>query len=158
MAGRGSEARDVQFSAHHLRPWAQLCESLLPTIFGMCTVVLIPLLPDLNSIFTVSRIESALNAQSRDRDHLLCSTSSTASMSSAAMTSKPVSSSPGSAAIVFCRLRFATAGSCRGSHGGIPPADPAPGPELSHDYLELALWVRRVAPLSSAMLLARAVE
>ena len=40
------------------------CESLLPTIWGMCTVVLIPLLPDLNSIVTVSRIESLLNAQS----------------------------------------------------------------------------------------------
>ena len=42
--------------------------------------------------------------------------------------------------------------------GGISGADLTPGSELSHDYLELALWVRRVAPLSSAVLLARAME
>ena len=37
--------------------------------------------------------------------------------------------------------------------GGISGADLAPGSELSHDYLELAMWVRKVAPLSSAVLL-----
>ena len=36
--------------------------SMLPEIFGMCGVVLIPLLPDLNSILTVSRIEASLKA------------------------------------------------------------------------------------------------
>ena len=36
--------------------------SVLPEIFGMCGVVLIPLLPDLNSILTVSRIEASLKA------------------------------------------------------------------------------------------------
>ena len=40
------------------------CESLVPTILGMCTAVLVPLLPDLNSILTVSRIERSLNAHS----------------------------------------------------------------------------------------------
>ena len=38
-------------------------------------------------------------------------------------------------------------------HGGLSAADHTPGSELSHDYLELALWVRRVAPLTSAVLL-----
>jgi cellulose biosynthesis protein BcsQ len=36
--------------------------SLLPQILAMCSILLVPLLPDLNSILTVSRIESSLGA------------------------------------------------------------------------------------------------
>jgi cellulose biosynthesis protein BcsQ len=129
------------------------CESLLPTIFGMCTVVLIPLLPDLNSILTVSRIESALNAQS--------------------MGSKP-------AAVFYLFNRFDelskndqqarefVARQCghrllpitlrhsreltEALHNGIPSAHPAPVSELSHDYLEPVLARGQVLLASSLTL------
>jgi cellulose biosynthesis protein BcsQ len=130
-----------------------LCENLLPTIFSMCTVVLIPLLPDLNSVVTVAAIESSLNTQ--------------------APGPKPA------VYYVFNRFdehkvndqhaRDLVARQCgqrllpitlrhdlkltEALHGPLATADHTPGPELSHDYLELALWVRRVAPLRSAALL-----
>jgi cellulose biosynthesis protein BcsQ len=131
-----------------------LCGSLLPTIFNMCTVVLIPLLPDLNSIVTVAAIESSLNTQSAGLK-------------------------PPSVFYVFNRFdeqsindqqaREFVARQCgnrllpitlrhdwtltEALHAGISASDHTPGSELSQDYLELALWVRGVAPLSPAMLL-----
>ena len=41
---------------------------------------------------------------------------------------------------------------------GLSGADLTPGSELSHDYLELAFWVRRVAPVTSAVLLPGRME
>jgi cellulose biosynthesis protein BcsQ len=131
-----------------------LCGSLLPTIFSMCTVIIIPLLPDLNSIVTVAAIERSLNTQS-------------------------TALKPPTVFYLFNRFdeqsindqqaREFVARQCgnrllpttlrhdwtltEALHGGIAASDQTPGSELSHDYLELALWVRRVAPLSPAMLL-----
>jgi cellulose biosynthesis protein BcsQ len=130
-----------------------LCGSLLPAIFRMCTVVLVPLLPDLNSIVTVAAIENLLHAQ--------------------AAGPKP--------AVYYLFNRFdehkindqhardLVARQCgqrllpitlrhdwkltETLHGDLSTADHTPGPELSHDYLELALWVRRVAPVSTGVLL-----
>jgi cellulose biosynthesis protein BcsQ len=130
-----------------------VCGSLLTAIFSMSTVVLVPLLPDLNSIMTVAAIESSLNAL-------------------------PTGQKP---AVYYLLNRFdehkindqhardLVARQCgqrllpitlrndwkltETLHGDLSTADLTPGPELSHDYLELALWVRRVAPLRSAALL-----
>jgi cellulose biosynthesis protein BcsQ len=130
------------------------CESLLPTILGMCTVVLIPLLPDLNSIVTVSRIESWFKAQSmgsttpavfylfnRFDEH-----------NSNDQRARDFVSRQCGHRLLPITLRHSRE-LTETLHDGIQSADPAPGSELSHDYLELALWVRRVAPLSSAGLL-----
>jgi hypothetical protein len=38
-------------------------------------------------------------------------------------------------------------------HEGLPGADNPPGSELSHDFLQLALWLQRVGPLNSSVLL-----
>jgi len=40
----------------------QASTSLLPKIFSMCSVMVVPLLPELNSILTISRLESTLQA------------------------------------------------------------------------------------------------
>jgi cellulose biosynthesis protein BcsQ len=131
-----------------------LCESMLPTIFGMCTVVLIPLLPDLNSIVTVAAIESSLNALS---------------MGPRTPTFFYLFNRFDEQSVNDQQARDFVARQCgdrllpitlrhgreltEALHGGNSAADQTPGAELSHDYLELALWVRRVAPLSSAVLL-----
>jgi cellulose biosynthesis protein BcsQ len=149
------EVKSMMSSAQRtIFDFGPLYASLLPTIFGMCTVVLIPLLPDLNSVVTVAAIESSLNAQ--------------------AMGSKPL------VYYLFNRFdehklndqhaRDIVARECgerllpitlrhdgkltEALHGSLATADHSPGPELSHDYLELAQWVRRAAPLSAAVLLA----
>lgn len=133
-----------------------LCDGLLPLIFSMCTVVLIPLLPDLNSIVTVSMIESALAQQSAG------------------------SRTP---AVYYLFNRFDehsandqhawdfVAGQCghrllpltlrhsqeltEALQASIPASDYMPGPDLSHDYLDLALLIQRISPLRAAALLPR---
>ena len=130
------------------------CESLLPTILGMCTAVLVPLLPDLNSVLTVSRIERSLNAHStgsktpavfyffnRFDEHNI----------NDRQAMDFVARQCGRRLLpLVLRHSVEMAEALR---AGISGTDLAPGSELSHDYLELAMWVRRLAPLSSAVLL-----
>jgi cellulose biosynthesis protein BcsQ len=131
-----------------------LCESLLPTILGMGTVVLVPLLPDLNSMVAVSGIERALGGQSADprtpavfylfnRFNELSSNDQRARDYVARLCGRR---------LLPIALRHSSE-LAEALHDGVPLAHPAPGPQLSHDYLELALWVRRIAPLSSAAIL-----
>jgi cellulose biosynthesis protein BcsQ len=128
--------------------------SLLPTIFSMCTVILIPLLPDLNSIVTVSAIESSLNAQStglkRPTVFYLFNRFDEQSMNDQ-QARELVARQCGNRLLPITLRHDWTL--TEALHGGLSAADHAPGSDLSHDYLELALWVRRVAPLSSAVLL-----
>jgi cellulose biosynthesis protein BcsQ len=125
-------------------------QSLLPAILAMCNVVLVPLLPDLNSIISVLRIESLLNG--------------------------PVTGAKSPGLFYFFNRYDEQSGNDRWARdfvvrhcghrllpvslrhgreltealqGGFPGMDSTPGSELSHDYLQLALYVRRVAPLSS---------
>ncbi len=130
------------------------CESLLPAILGMSTVVLVPLLPDLNSMVAVSGIERALGVQSGDpriptvfylfnRFNELSSNDQRARDYVARLCGRR---------LLPIALRHSSE-LAEALHDGVPLAPPVPGPQLSHDYLELALWVRRVAPLSSAALL-----
>ena len=123
--------------------------SFLPEIFGMCGMILIPLLPDLNSILTVSRIEASLNA----------------------MQSKGANVPP--AFYVFnrfddkdsrhqqarglvqrqCGDRLLTTTICDGIEvekalaSRMTVADWAPKSEVTRDFLALASWVRRAAPV-----------
>ena len=131
-----------------------LCGSLLPTIFSMCTVVLIPLLPDLNSIVTVAAIENFLHAQSAGLKtptvFYLFNRFDEQSINDQ-QARELVARQCGNRLLPMTLRHDWTL--TEALHGGISAADHTPGSELSHDYLELALWVRRVAPLSSAVLL-----
>jgi cellulose biosynthesis protein BcsQ len=131
-----------------------LCGSLLPTILGMCTEVLIPLLPDLNSILSVAAIERFLNAQSGGLKtpavFYLFNRFDEQSMNDQ-QARELVARQCGNRLLPITLRHDWTL--TKALQGGISAADHTPGSELSHDYLELALWVRRVAPLSSAVLL-----
>ena len=131
-----------------------LCGSLLPTIFNMCTVVLIPLLPDLNSIVTVAAIESFVNAHSTGLKpptvFYLFNRFDEQSIND--QQAREVVARQCGNRLLPTTLRHDWT-LTEALHGGISASDHTPGSELSHDYLELALWVRRVAPLSPAMLL-----
>jgi cellulose biosynthesis protein BcsQ len=130
------------------------CESLLPTILGMCTLLLVPLLPDLNSIFAVSSIERALSAESGDPrpPAVFYLFNRFDELSSNDQRAREYVTRLCGRRLLPIVLRYSEE-LAETLHDGIPPAHPAPGPQLSHDYLELASWVRRVAPLSSAALL-----
>jgi cellulose biosynthesis protein BcsQ len=131
-----------------------VCGSLLPTIFSMCTVVLIPLLPDLNSIVSVAAIDSFLNAQSTGLKtptvFYLFNRFDEQSMND--QQARELVARQCGNRLLPITLRYDWT-LTEALHGGISAANHTPGSELSHDYLELALWVRRVAPLSSAGLL-----
>jgi cellulose biosynthesis protein BcsQ len=131
-----------------------LCGSLLPTIFSMCTVVIIPLLPDLNSIVTVAAIESSLNTQSTGLKtptvFYLFNRFDEQSINDQ-QAREFVARQCGNRLLPITLRHDWTL--TEALHGGISASDHTPGSELSHDYLELALWVRRVAPLSPVMLL-----
>jgi cellulose biosynthesis protein BcsQ len=127
------------------------CEDLLPTILGMCTVVLIPLLPDLNSLITVSRIESALKAQSVGSKtpavfYLFNRFDELSSNDQRAWAF--VAQHCGQRLLPITHHDSAEMAEAIGS--GSSGADLTPGSDLSHDYLELAFWIRRVAPVTSA--------
>jgi cellulose biosynthesis protein BcsQ len=129
-----------------------LCGSLLPAIFSMCSVVLVPLLPDLNSILTVAAIENLLN------------TSSTGSKPPVfylfnRFDERRINDQEARDYVAWqCGHRLLPitlrhdSGLIEALNGGVSAADHSAGFELSHDFLELALWVRRVAPLSSVSL------
>jgi cellulose biosynthesis protein BcsQ len=131
-----------------------LCGSLLPTIFSMCTVVLIPLLPDLNSIVTVAAIESSLTAQSTGlkapKVFYLFNRFDEQSIND--QQAREFVARQCGDRLLSTTLRHDWT-LTEALHGGISASDHTPGSQLSHDYLELALWVRRVDPLSPAMLL-----
>jgi cellulose biosynthesis protein BcsQ len=130
-----------------------LCGDLLTAIFSMCTLILIPLLPDLNSVATVATIESSLNTQvtgpkpavyyvfNRFDEHKVND-----------QHARDLVAQQCGQRLLPTTLRHDPK-LAEALHGPLATADHTPGPELSHDYLELALWVRRVAPLRSAALL-----
>jgi cellulose synthase operon protein YhjQ len=127
-------------------------ESLLSAILDMCSVVLVPLLPDLNSILTVSRIETLLNAQATGSKtpavFYLFNRFDEHSMNDQRARDFVVRHC--GHRLLPIRLRHGRE-LTEALHGGLAGADHTPGSELSHDYLELALWVRSVAPLRSAL-------
>jgi cellulose biosynthesis protein BcsQ len=130
------------------------CENLLPAILGMCTVVLVPLLPDLNSLITVSHIESALKAQSMGSKtpavfYLFNRFDEASSNDQRARAF--VARQCGHRLLPITHHHSAEVAEALAS--GSSGADLTSGSDLSHDYLELAFWIRRVAPVTSAGLL-----
>ena len=123
--------------------------SVLPEIFGMCGVVLIPLLPDLNSILTVSRIEASLKAmKSRgiqippafylfnrfDEDDPMHQQARGLVQRQCGEHLLPMTIHSGA------EIAQAIASS-------MTVADHAPGSEVTRDFMEVASWVRKVAPV-----------
>ena len=127
-------------------------EPLLPRFLSLCSLVLVPILPDLNSILTMATLDTAF--------------------------ASAVPPAPAAFFVLNCfdphsandrrvhelvehecgdRLLPVTLRRSRelreALSGGIPGADHSPGPELSHDFMELALWVRSKVPLSATRIL-----
>ena len=142
--------RKVQRTIFDLGPASM---SLLPEIFGMCGTVLVPLLPDLNSILTVSRIESSFKAmqssgievpevfyifnqfdQQDTIDHRACAL--VERQCGDRLLSLTIRDGAEVAKAIASRMTV---------------ADHAPGSAVTHDYLELASWVRKRSPVRAAL-------
>jgi len=125
---------------------------LLPNIFGLANTILVPLLPDLNSILTIPRIEASLEK-----------------MRSSGLKVPPpfyVFSEFDSESSIDQRARELVAGQCgerllpltirHGAEVGqaiasrITVVDHAPESEVTHDYVQLAGWLQSVAPVRRA--------
>lgn len=125
---------------------------LLPNIFGIATTILVPLLPDLNSILTIPRIEASLEKM----------------RSAGVKVPAPfyVFSEFDSESSVDQRARELVAGQCgdrllplticHGAEVGqaiasrMTVVDFAPESEVTHAYAQLAGWLQSVAPVRRA--------
>jgi hypothetical protein len=133
-----------------------LCDGLLPLIFSLCTVVLVPLLPDLNSIVTVAGIESSLAQQSAGSKtpavyYLFNRFNEHSANDLHAWDFVERQCGPRLLPLTL-RPDQELSGALQAS---ITSSDHIPGPDLSQDYLDLALLVRKISPLRSAALLPR---
>jgi cellulose synthase operon protein YhjQ len=122
----------------------------LPQIFGMCSAILVPLLSDLNSILTVSRIEASLqtmrskgvNAPTAYYLFNRFDESSSMDQQARALVVRqcgdrllPITIHQGAEVAEAIAARMTV-------------ADHAPQSEVTNDYLELAEWLRKIAPSS----------
>ena len=123
-------------------------------IFGMCTAVLVPLLPDLNSILTLSRIETSLKAME--------SLGKRAPVAYYVFNqfddSNPSHQGARDLVARRCDQRLLPISIRRGPMAEALDArmtltDYAPASEVTRDYLELALWLRRVVPIRPPVML-----
>jgi cellulose biosynthesis protein BcsQ len=130
----------------------QTPESLLGSILGMCTVVLVPLLPDLNSIVSVARIENLLDALAKgvNRPAIFYLFNRFNEHSMNDQRAREFVEQQCGHRLLPISLRHGQE-LAEALHAGVAGADFAAGSDLSHDYLELALWVRRVAPVTTAI-------
>lgn len=126
--------------------------SLLPEIFGMCGTILIPLLPDLNSILSVSRLEATLKAMRLSGIEVpeafyifnQFDEQDTIDHRARALVERqcgdrllPLSIRDGAEVAKAIASRMTV-------------ADHAPGSAVTHDFLELASWVRKRGPVRAA--------
>jgi cellulose synthase operon protein YhjQ len=126
---------------------------VLPEIFQMCTVILIPLLPDLNSILSISRIEASVKTmQSKGNKvpspfYLFNEFDEQNSMDQRAR--ELVVQQCGERLLPFTIRHGAEVAVAIASRMTV--ADHAPESEVTHDYMELAVWLRKVAPASQTI-------
>lgn len=124
-----------------------------PEIFAMCSIVLVPLLSDWNSIFTVTRIEASLqNMQSKgikaptayyifnrfDEGNPMDQQARELVQRQCGDRLLPMAIQQSSAVAEAIAARMTV-------------ADHAPQSEVAGDYLELAEWLRKIAPSSPAV-------
>jgi len=123
--------------------------SLLPQILGMCSTVIVPLLPDLNSILSVSRIEASWKAMQStgtgvaDLFYIFNRFDRHDSIDQRARAL--VERQCGDRLLPITIRDSAEVAKAIASRMTV--ADHAPGSEVTHDYLELAAWVRKRAPV-----------
>jgi cellulose biosynthesis protein BcsQ len=126
--------------------------SLLPVILKMCTLVLVPLLPDLNSIVSLAHVEDSLQAMGPNEPTVCYFFNRFDEQSTNDQRARDFVSRHCGHRLLPISLRNDLE-LTNVLQSGLPGVDNPPGSGLSHDYLQLALWVRRVAPLNSSALL-----
>jgi cellulose biosynthesis protein BcsQ len=123
---------------------------LLAAIFGMCTVALIPLLPDLNSVLTVSRIETSLKGmQSAEKQTPVAYyvfNQFDERRSNDQQTRDLVVRHCGDRLLP---MAIGCGPMVRALDARVTVSDYEPGSEAAGNYLELALWLRRIAPAAA---------
>jgi cellulose biosynthesis protein BcsQ len=125
---------------------------LLSEIFGMCGTVLVPLLPDLNSILSVSRIEASLKAmqcagiQGPDVFYVFNRFDQQDSIDQRA---RALVERQCGERLLSITIRD-SAEIAKAIASRMTVADHAPGSAVTHDYLELASWVRKRTPVRAA--------
>ena len=127
--------------------------SVLPEIFGMCTAILIPLLSDLNSILSIPRIEASLNrVQAKgikipspfyvfnqfDAQNTMDQQARDLVVQQCGERLLPLTIHHGAEVAEAIASRMTV-------------ADHAPDSVITHDYMELATWLRRVDPARSTV-------
>jgi cellulose biosynthesis protein BcsQ len=127
--------------------------SRLPQILSLCDVLLVPLLSDLNSIFSTSRIEAAISAMQRRGVHAsspfyifnLFDEDNSRDRQARELVARQ------------CGDRLLPLTICQSREIGdaiaerMTVADHAPESEVAHQYLRLAMWLRKVAPTAPAV-------
>jgi cellulose biosynthesis protein BcsQ len=123
--------------------------SLLPQIFSICSEILIPLVPDLNSIFSISRIESSLERfrsagaqipspyyvfNQFDDDYSLDHEVRELARRQCGDRLLPVTIRHGAEVAEAIGSRMTV-------------ADYAPASEVTRDFLGLALWLEKISPV-----------
>lgn len=130
------------------------CETMLATILPLCSVLLIPLLTDLNSLLTIPQLRRRLNpdAGAPRTPAVFYLLNCFDPLSANDQRVRELVAQECESQLLPLTLRY-----CRelreALHIGVTEADHTPGPDLGYDYLELALWVRRAAPLSAMAIL-----
>jgi len=126
---------------------------VLPEIFSMCSIVLIPLLSDPNSIFTVSRIEASLKKMQSTGIKV----PSAYYMFNRFDDRNPTDQQARELVQRQCGDRLLpisiqqSAAVAEAIAARMTVADHAPQSEVTSDYLELAEWLRKIAPSSPAV-------
>jgi len=124
-------------------PEAELCE-----ILGLCSLVLVPLLPDLNSVLTIRRIESAM-ASRRERGVAVPPVYYVFNEFDG---TREIDQQAHEIARQQCGDRLLSQTICFGSEttealaARMTATDLAPASDVAKDYRELAKWLRSVAP------------
>jgi cellulose biosynthesis protein BcsQ len=126
--------------------------SLLPEIFAMCGTVLIPLLPDLNSILTVSRIEASCKAMESSGvavPSVFYIFNRFDQQDSIDLRAKALVERQCGERLLPLTIRYGPEVS-KAIASRMTVADHAPGSAVTHDLLELASWVRKRTPVRAA--------
>ena len=123
--------------------------SLLPEIAGMCSTVLVPLQPDLNSILTVSRIEASFHAMRSsgiDVPEVFYIFNRFDQQDSIDQRARALVERQCCNRLLPITIRDA-AEIAKAIASRMTVADHAPGSPVTHDLLELASWVRKRSPV-----------
>ncbi len=134
--------------------------SLLPQIFARCSEILVPLVPDFNSILSVSRIEHLLS-KIRSADiqvpspyYVFNQFDSEYAMD---LEARELAGRQCGERLLPLAVRHG-AEVAESIASRMTVADYAPASEVTSDFLELALWLERVAPALQAKFVARWTE